>query len=285
MSKQKQAEAPAAKKTTEVAVPPKTAVVPTSAGDFAEFAGAGFEGARKEDYAIPFLAILQGLSPEVKRSDGAYIEGAQEGMIINTVTRELIDTEKKELIVVPCAYQYSWVEWRVREKGGGFVREYRENPSIQTERDDKNREIMPNGNQLNDTRTFYVLVYDMDSMTVTPAVIAMTSTQIKKARQWYMQMNLLKLRNSYGVQYTPPLFASMWRVSTVPESNEKGSWYGWKFEHVGYFEDREDPAFQAALAFAKSIHQGEVKADMRQAERVDPETGEVGPGVGADGHF
>jgi hypothetical protein len=234
--------------------------------DFTTDTGNGFEGARPEDFAIPFLQVLQGLSPQVKRSDGAYIEGAAEGMVFNTVTRAVVDTEKQQLIVVPCAYRHSYVEWRVREKGGGFVAEH-ELPPGPTTRDDKGRDILPNGNQLNDTRTFYVLV--VDGAGSTPAVLSMTSTQIRKAKQWYMQQNMLRLNGPNG-PYTPPMFASKWSVTTVPESNEKGSWYGWKFEHVGYMTAEDAALYRDAREFHKSVKAGAVSADMSRSDGERP---------------
>jgi hypothetical protein len=267
------------KKANEVAVPqggPVTMV--ETAPAFDADAGAGFEGAGREDMAIPFLAILQSGSPQCKRSEGAYIEGAAEGMLLNTVTGKVIDTHKAPLQVIPCAYTRAFVEWRLRENGGGFVREHAPNPALLDGaiRDEKNRDVLPNGNQMNDTRTFYVLVLDEDGVP-SPAVITMTSTQIKKSKQWLMQQNLLKLRGAAGNVYTPPMFASTWTVTTVPESNEKGSWMGWKFEHAGYLAGPADPLYLAAKAFHTSIASGETRVDMSKAN-VDPETGEVRTG-------
>lgn len=265
-----------AKKTGKEVAPvdTKTAALAVTPPDFGEHAGSGFEGTGRDDMAIPFISILQGLSPEVKRSEGAYIEGALEGMLINTVTKEVIDTTKTPVTVIPCAYQRAFVEWRVREKGGGFVAEYPASYQARTQRDERGRDILDNGNQLNDTRTFYVMVVSEDG-TTTPAVLTMTSTQIKKAKQWLMQQNLLRL-TSGGKTYTPPMFASKWSVETVPESNEKGSWYGWKFTHAGYLAGPTDPAFVEALAFHKSVVAGEAKANLAAAapEPRDRETGE-----------
>jgi hypothetical protein len=224
--------------------------------------------------AIPFLAILQSGSPQCKRSEGAYIEGAAEGMLLNTVTGKVTDTSKRPLLVVPCAYTRAFVEWRLRENGGGFVKEHKPDPGLLTDtiRDEKNRDILPSGNQINDTRTFYVLELDDDGIP-SPAVLTMTSTQIKKAKQWMMQQNLLKLKGAAGVSYTPPMFASKWSVTTVPESNEKGSWMGWKFEHAGYLDGPSDPVYLAARDFHKSVVSGSTRADM--SKQVDPETGEI----------
>ena len=63
---------------------------------FANDAGRGMEEADKDSYAIPFLAILQGLSPQIES-----VEGARPGMICNTITNELF----KECLVIPCYYQ------------------------------------------------------------------------------------------------------------------------------------------------------------------------------------
>jgi len=253
-------------------------VMVENAPAFETDAGVGFEGTGRDDMAIPFLAILQSGSPQCKRSEGAYIEGAAEGMILNTVTNKVIDVARNPLVVIPCAYSRAFIEWRLRENGGGFVREHKPDPALLTDtmRDEKNRDILPNGNQINDTRTFYVLVLDDDGLP-SPAVLTMTSTQIKKAKQWMMQQNLLKLRSANGAAYTPPMFASKWSVTTVPESNDKGSWMGWKFEHAGYLDGPTDPAYVAARDFHKSVASGETRVDLAK-QSVDPETGEIRTG-------
>lgn len=269
MSKQKERRVPAAQQAGPVTM------VETSSPAFDTDAGAGFEGVSRDDMAIPFIAILQSGSPQCKRSEGAYIEGAAEGMLVNTVTGKVLDVSKTPLVVVPCAYHRAFVEWRLRENGGGFVREHKPDPTLLTDtiRDEKNRDILPNGNQINDTRTFYVLVLDADGMP-SPAVLTMASTQIKKAKQWMMQQNLLKLRGANGAVYTPPMFASKWSITTVPESNDKGSWMGWKFEHAGYLDGPTDPVYLAARDFHKSVAAGETRVDMSKAA-VDPDTGEI----------
>jgi hypothetical protein len=254
-------------------------VDPSTLAGFADFAGQGMQGLSKDDLAIPFLSILQSGSPQCKRSEGEYIEGAAEGMLFNTVTKTVIDPIKTPVIVIPCSYNRALIEWRVREAGGGFVKEHPVDEALlgTTVRDDKGRDILPNGNQLNDTRSFYVMVLDPDTGIPAPAFMTMTSTQIKKAKQWLMQQNLLKLPAAGGRVYTPPMFASKWRVTTVPEQNDKGSWMGWAFEHAGYLSGPQDPIFQAALEFHQSVSAGAVKMDMaRAADVVDGTTREPG---------
>lgn len=256
---------------------PETAVVPKPNGamtaadsDFSGFAGKGFEGLSKDDLAIPFLVILQSGSPQIKRSEGEYIPGAAEGMLFNSVTREVLDPVAKKIIIVPCAYDRHFVEWRIRENGGGFKGQHsvEQGQALleKSMRDDKNRDIIESGNQLNDTRTFYVMLYNEEEGVASPALISMTSTQIKKAKQWLMQQNLLKLKGPNG-PYTPPMYASKWRLTTVPESNEKGSWMGWAFTHEGYLKGPQDPVFVEAQAFARSVKAGVVQPDFAKADQ------------------
>ena len=61
-------------------------------------ANQGAQNIAQEDLALPFLKILGQLSPEVNKRDGKYVEGAEPGKIINTVTNELFD----KISVVPC---------------------------------------------------------------------------------------------------------------------------------------------------------------------------------------
>jgi len=83
--------------------------------NFAEDANIGLENITAQDLAIPFLALIQKTSPQIEE-----IEGCKPGMIFNTVSNKLY----KELIVLPCGYKRSFVEWKPREKGGGYVGEH-----------------------------------------------------------------------------------------------------------------------------------------------------------------
>lgn len=255
------------------------------AGDgFAAYAGGGMENVGKDDMAIPFWVVLQSGSPQCKRSDGAYVEGAVEGMLFNTVTKQVVDPLKTEVVVVPCAYDRNFVEWKLRENGGGFVKQYDAKTGLglleQTMRDEKGRDILQSsGNQLNDTRSFYVMVLDPETGYPAPGFIAMTSTQIKKSKQWLTQQNLLKLKGPNGV-YTPPMYATKWRITTVPEQNEKGSWMGWAFEFVGYLSGPNDPVFVMAREFNTQVASGTVKADLSKTIDVAGADGFDGPSNG-----
>ena len=57
-------------------------------------AGAGSQNMTQEDLALPFLKVLGQLSPEVNKQNAKFISGAEPGMIVNSVTKELYDGSK-----------------------------------------------------------------------------------------------------------------------------------------------------------------------------------------------
>ena len=80
-------------------------------------ANMGMDKMTQEDLALPFLKILGQLSPEVNKRDGKYVEGAEPGMIYNSVTGEIFNGDKG-VNIIPCYYKLEYVEWRDRGKDG-----------------------------------------------------------------------------------------------------------------------------------------------------------------------
>ena len=78
-------------------------------------ANQGAQNIAQEDLALPFLKILGQLSPEVNKRDGKYVEGAEPGKIINTVTNELYDN----IDIIPCHYKRQYIEWQDRGQSTG----------------------------------------------------------------------------------------------------------------------------------------------------------------------
>lgn len=185
-------------------------------------AGTGMEGVDKDSFAIPFLTALQGLSPAMERLDGAKL-----GLLHNTVTDELM----KEAIVIPCAFERKFLQWAPRSEGGGFrgeltpyeVEDLRRRDELD---ENENGEIIYNGNILKDTRVHYVLLYSAIEDTYTPAVMSLSSTQIKYSKRWISTMQSKKSVNRQtGTSIILPSFAFTYVVKTQKEENNKGSWY------------------------------------------------------------
>lgn len=242
---------------------------------FEEFQGEGFSEVKTEDLAIPFLRVLADVSPQVKKRDGAYVEGAEAGMIFNTVLNEVYEAEKGGIFVIPCHYNRRFVEWRGREEGGGYVGSYTpDDPIVKTVvRSDQGQDLLPNGNQLTNTAQFYVLMLHPE-LGPQKALVTMASTQLKKSRKWLTQAQSLTAQGKNGL-YTMPLMSQIYKVTSVPEQNDKGSWYGWEIAReraLDLSNDMDNSFFQMGVAFAKSVKAGDVQVNdgsSNPAQKVD----------------
>ena len=238
---------------TALAEKPQTSTALAISTAFEEDAGSSFAGMNQDDFALPFLRLLTNTSPEVGELDGAL-----PGMILNSVTNQLYDG-KKGIVVVPCAYVRQYIEWAPRGSGSGApIHIYPSTSDIlsKTHREPgENKDYLDNGNYIENTANHYVMIVDADG-TPSPALVVMKSTQLKKSRKWNSMMQSVKLQGKNGL-FTPPMYSQMYRLTTQPESNDKGKWFGWEVERIGTV-DRED-VYAACKAFALSVNSGAVK--------------------------
>ena len=241
----------------------KSAQLP--ANIFEEDAAKGLGKLGQEDLALPFLKILGQLSPEVNKRDGKYVEGAEPGMIFNSVSGELYDG-MKGITVVPCFYKLEYIEWKDRGEGsGGPVQIHDSSSDImsQTKIDANYKDRLPNGNYVEKTASHFVLITNPTAAT---ALISMKSTQLKISRKWNSMMAGIKMKGKNGL-FTPASFSHEYRLRTVQQSNDKGTWFGWEVQKIGPVENAE--LYQQAKVFAESISKGDVKAKHGETDKKD----------------
>lgn len=77
----------------------------------------GSENIDHNDLSIPRIEIVQSLSTVRKKNSAEYIEGAEEGMLYNSVTKELYGFE---INFVPVYFIKQYLVWRDRKLGSGF---------------------------------------------------------------------------------------------------------------------------------------------------------------------
>jgi hypothetical protein len=216
-------------------------------------AAQGAQNISQEDLALPFLKILGQLSPEVNKRDGKYVEGAEPGKIINTVTNQLYDN----IDIIPCHYKRQYIEWQDRGQSTGAPVAIHEADSYfvsQTTRGKDYKDRLPNGNYLDNTANHFVLFCGDNPGT---ALISMKSTQLKVSRKWNSMMMGIKMQGKNGL-FTPPTYSHIYNLKTVQMSNDKGTWFGWDVAKVGPVTDKS--IYDSAKAFAESVGKGEIQA-------------------------
>ena len=229
---------------------------PLPANMFEEDAAKGLGAIGQDDLALPFLKILGQLSPEVNKRDGKYVEGAEPGMIFNSVSGELYDGVKG-LDVIPSFYKLEYIEWKDRGEGPGApVAIYDSSSDImsKTKPDANYKDRLPNGNYIEKTASHFVIINGDSPST---ALISMKSTQLKISRKWNSMMSGIKLKGKNGL-YTPASFSHIYKLKTTQMSNDKGTWFGWEVSKVGPITDAS--IYQQAKSFSESISKGAVKA-------------------------
>lgn len=241
----------------------------------------------KDDMSIPFLQILQQLSPQCTKGKPEFIKGAEPSDLFNTVTQQLIKTRDEDdnaveaMRILPIHYKRSFIEWVPRAKGGGIVQEYsvEDGLSIITKRNENNLDIIQEGsplgtpgNQLNDTHTHFCFQLLPDG-TWTPVILTMASTQIKPSKDLNNLVSNVKLPDGRKA----PRFFGIYSVTTQQRTNDQGSWYVWKFEKVtDVLAAGMMNMFRDAKSFVEGIKAGEHKADYSKMEgEANPTTGEA----------
>jgi hypothetical protein len=237
-------------------------------------AGAGMEGADKDSFAIPFIKVLQDGSPQCKAGQPGYNPDARPGMLVNTVTGELIDGSEG-VVFIPCAFQRRFIQWGAREAGGGFKGEWmpedvdkalKDGTLVKSDDDGKiyfaGKTNPKKDDRVSDTRNHFGLVLT-DSGPV-QTLLSLTSTQIKKSKQLMGILSAVRVEGDI-----PPTWMNKIRVTTQPEHNDMGSWMGVRVEACGMVDSEEvydlGKAFHDLIAAGK----GRVVYDESGDEATD----------------
>jgi hypothetical protein len=201
------------------------------------------------------------LSPEVNTRDAKHVEGAQPGMIVNSVTNELYDGTKG-VEVLPVYYKRQYIEWQDRgESKGAPVNIYDAGDDIpQTTRDKSNKDRLANGNYLENTVSHFVVLL---GKTPTTALISMKATQLKISRKWNSMMMGIKMQGKNGL-FTPPTYSHIYKLKTVQQSNDKGTWFGWDVSKVGPITDKG--IYAIAKGFSDNVAKGAVVAKHGESQ-------------------
>ena len=242
----------------------KPASVPAVADDVSIFdnsGSTGLENITAKDLMIPRLTILQALSPQLQRNKPEFIPEAQVGDFCDTGTNELF---RGELSILPVFYARIFLEWAPRSTGKGLVANHGVNSAIldKCKPDDRRRMVLPNGNYIAETATYFCL--NLTGGLCRPSFIPLTSTQLRASRRWLTLITSEKLKRSDGTEFQPPIYYRSWKAEVVEQSNNEGSWFGWKFS-PGFTILQLDPGkslLKAAKDFHEQARDGLVQGDM-----------------------
>jgi|SRR6185436_1789963 len=207
----------------------------------------GSENVKAEDLVIPRLELVQDLSPCRKKADPNYIDGCEEGMLYNNVTRQLYGAET---LVVPVYFRKEWLIWKDRDAGGGFRGAF---PSEDEALNAKAE--LEDGEECDvvDTAQHFCLLVQPTTGKTEEIVISMAKSKAKISRK----LNSL-IRINGGDS-----FSRVYRISAVAEKNNKNqNYFNFMVSPAGY---PSKETYCRAEELYKSIASGKVnvKADTK----------------------
>lgn len=224
----------------------------------------GLENLTSRDLLVPRLTILQSLSPQVKSNKPEYDPDARAGDIYDIGMQERFPDGVDFLFV---KYSKQWLEWAPRESQKGLQALHDTDAVLKQARREEStgRLILPNGNYIAETAQFYGFNVTANWR---PSFLPMASTQLGKARRLLSWVDAERIRRKDNSEFRPPIYFRSYKLTTVPESNAKGDWFGWKIERgpaLPEFPNWENHK-EDAKRFIESIIAGEARGDMTGIE-------------------
>ena len=249
--------------------------------NYGDDSGRGWEGQDQSDYQIPFLNQMQALSCEICGTKDEKVAGAECGMFINSVTKTIFS----EVVLVPCMTKHTFVEWRPRKEGGGFVSEHAIDSPIVNEAKlaaagDITKLRTAAGNELIDTFSIFAMLLDKPGDTNSSDMVVISFAKTKAKRYREIMTRLRTCKDARDV----PLFAHQLRMVSTDEKNPAGDPY--KNVKLTPAVDNDvlksllapgHPVLEVARALQQSVVSGTARADFKS-------TGQEAPGSD-DKHF
>ena len=118
--------------------------------------------------------------------------------------------------------------------------------------------------ELIDTRNHYGILIGEDG-SEKQIILSLTSTQIKKSKQMMSLLSGAKIKGQ-----TPPTWMNKVRITTVPESNDHGNWFGVKITAEGFITSKAQ--YDAGKNFHDLVSSGSANVDFEKTRDVKSET-------------
>lgn len=200
-------------------------------------AGRGQENVKVEDLSIPRLGIIQSLSPQRKRNDPAYIEGAEEGTMFNSITNKLYGDK---VLFVPTFFRKEFIIWKARDAGGGFNGAYSsKEEALEVMRDNGWDDEMykdEHGNKLPsyeivDTAQQFGMIVNPESTLEEPDVDDIVISMSKS------QMSVSRRLNTMISMTGGDRFARIYEIEVAEVNGKKGDYYNFTVKPLGWVNE------------------------------------------------
>jgi hypothetical protein len=200
--------------------------------------GRGNENVSVDDMTVPRLELIQNMSPCRNKKEPSYIEGAEEGMLYNNVTRELYG---EEVYMIFGAFKVEYLLWKDRKQGGGFFGSYPTMEEAKGAIDALGSDGA--GVEAQKTHQHYGLIIDKETGRLQPILLSMSRTKEKVSKRLN---SVIKMQGG-------DRFSRIFKVFTVQEQNKSGdSYYNLNFKFQGFVNEPQYIEAEKIYNMAKS---------------------------------
>lgn len=192
---------------------------PMEQPDYMKDSGRGQENVGMEDMTIPRIDVIQDLSPQHKKNKPEYIEGAEPGMLFNSVTGRLYG---ENLFFVPVYFRKEWVIWKSQDSGGGFMGAFPSKEAAEAEFAEKG---YGDEYEIVDTAQHFGCIIDTETEKYEDVVLSMSKSKMKVNRKFNTMVNM-----AGGDR-----FSRVYEVKAVPDVNKANQeYYNLSIRQLGF---------------------------------------------------
>lgn len=175
----------------------------------------GNENVTSDDLQLPRIDVLQALSPQINKKKESYIQGAEVGMLFNTLTGELYEDG---VHITPISFKKSYLVWvdRRKDSSGGLRGVYdtqgEAEQAVAADPERDKLEIVP-------TAEHFVLLDDGSEV-----IISMAKSKMKVSRRFN---SLIRMNGG-------DRFSRRYKVTSFEDEGAQGEYQNLKIEQDGF---------------------------------------------------
>lgn len=243
----------------------------------------GYENQTSQDTSIPFISLLQPISPVVVQQS---VEGAVAGMWMNTVSKQLFKGSEG-IYFVPSTTRHEYLQFKPRKIGGGFVTRYDiTDPIVEAAKKAskkfgeyyvdnlEDKRTGEDGDELTETFTVIGVLCSDEGEVITPAIIPFKGTMIKCYKNWMQQIRAFQHVTPDGRKQIPPIYSHLARFTTKLEQKNGNNFFVPVFTPaLGTIRDSligpSDDRFMAAKGVHMMVNAGSAAVNYDKATPDD----------------
>ena len=220
---------------------------------------------KADEQAMSFLKQAQAMSPELNAATPEYIDGLKQGgLFVSGVNKVLNDG----CYIIPCYMVHEHLTWLPNNGGLIDKRPYSDEYQKSLIKDGS-KNLTPEGNEVENALTYYVLVVDPAEPNTLPipAMLKCSSTKFTAAKKFNTLLNAAQFKATTELGFKPPVYRFLASISSVAQTNsQKQTFFNLDFKMTTahpYLNKRGMVAVKPILEMAKNL------AEMAAANLVN----------------